>query len=103
MKSIPKEVIEAVRDRDGPHCRACLDYVEEPLPHHLFQRNYPGLLPDGTKPHGNIDRPDNIISVCFRCHDSIHTRNQNRLGDPFDRVTEFWKNRRDEHESDIGA
>ncbi len=91
MKQIPQHILKEVRERDGPFCRACGEFIENGGHHHLFHRGYCGLLPDGKPAEGNIDIPENIITVCI-CHSFIHSQNSNKYNQKFDREKLYWEN-----------
>lgn len=58
--SIPNEVRRAVYERDGYRCALC-DDVRGLQIHHAVHRS-----------QGGSDRPENLITLCWRCHAEAH-------------------------------
>lgn len=63
---LPTNVRSHVIERDGHVCRLCGVYAEVVHVHHIVYRS-----------QGGLDRPDNLVSLDWRCHERVH-RNKPR-------------------------
>lgn len=73
-KSNWKRLRDAVLARDGYQCQICKRYgrvKEAHIVHHIKEADeYPELAYD----------PDNLIAVCYKCHNEIHDKHGKRGG-----------------------
>lgn len=61
-KNIPARVRQAVLDRDNAQCQLCGDGRENVLQlHHLTYRS-----------QGGRHLEENLVTLCFRCHEDVH-------------------------------
>lgn len=59
---IPPSVRQAVLDRDNSQCQICGTGGDNRLQlHHLTYRS-----------HGGRHIPENLVTVCHRCHEAVH-------------------------------
>lgn len=54
------ELRQAIKNRDRNKCRICGAYHKLEV-HHVI-----------SKAHGGTDHPDNLITLCRKCHKKIH-------------------------------
>lgn len=57
-----RKLVAAVYDRDGHCCILCGAWVQEgEKPHHVI-----------FKSHGGGDTLDNLVLLCYKCHQKVH-------------------------------
>ena len=62
-KNIPDAVREFVLDRDNAQCQVCGTTGDNRLHLHHWKH---------FRSQGGGHEPENLVVVCFRCHDAIH-------------------------------
>jgi 5-methylcytosine-specific restriction endonuclease McrA len=63
-KNIPAAVRQAVLDRDHDQCQLCGTGGDNRLQlHHLEYRS-----------QGGTHAPENLITLCYKCHEDVHQR-----------------------------
>lgn len=69
---VKEKTIEEVAERDGYKCQGCGSTVQlERTSHHCYFR---------SKYHGkNRDEPWNLVTICIKCHRSIHSEGNQKL------------------------
>jgi 5-methylcytosine-specific restriction endonuclease McrA len=61
---VPRRVRDVVLERDRYRCRRCGEEDFEKLAlHHIEYRS-----------HGGSNRPENLVTVCGKCHSKIHSK-----------------------------
>jgi 5-methylcytosine-specific restriction endonuclease McrA len=67
--NIPAAVRDAVLSRDGEQCQLCGTGGDNRLQlHHLVYRS-----------HGGEHVSENLVTLCFRCHEDVHMKRQTIL------------------------
>lgn len=60
---IPQSIRQAVLDRDNAQCQCCGTGGENRLQLHHWRQ---------FRSHGGGHTTENLVTVCFRCHERIH-------------------------------
>lgn len=61
--AIPAAVRDAVLQRDNYQCQLCGTSGENRLQLHHWEH---------FRSHGGAHTPQNLVTLCFRCHDDVH-------------------------------